>query len=316
MPNYYSILGIDKNANENEIKRAYRKLMVKFHPDKTPYHKVTKQYHRVCKAYEVLSDPTKKKEYDFHLNLNGGYHTNHYANLNGHFYNFNDFDHLFREFEKAYKNCFYPKHKVKNIEVNAIISIKNSFYNIKDTICFNINEICNNCGGKINNKIKCSTCDNRGFINKHKIIDILIPRGTKPGTTFCLSKAGDEELNKEAGDILITIEEKSYDGFERKNFDLTKTIDISSLDLILGTELILNIMDYETVKVKIKPKLKNNSKLRIIGKGLFYPSSDRRGDLIITLNIYTPQISNTSKVEKYISQLKKLEIKHDKKAQS
>jgi DnaJ family protein A protein 2 len=178
--NYYDILEIDKNASKNEIKKTYKKLAIKWHPDKNPDNKIEseKRFKEISEAYQVLSDPEKKDLYDKYGDegLNNNFSNNHS--------NFNSPDEIFNmffgmnnnnPFNNNNNNPFERRIKKTEIKiVNIPISIKDCFFGSKKKITIKLRNICSVCNGQGGTDIIiCSECNGIGV----KIINRSIGPG-------------------------------------------------------------------------------------------------------------------------------------------
>lgn len=172
MKDYYKILGVDKNASQEEIKKAYRKIAIKNHPDKNPGNKEAEEkFKEATEAYEVLKDPEKRKEYDnpysgfnysgpdfSHMDINDI--MNHFRTK----FDFGDFG-----FGGMHGNSYTQNvPKGTNIRINMNITLEDAFYGSKKKIKYNAFNKCNECGGKGLTKESttesCPTCNGRGQI--------------------------------------------------------------------------------------------------------------------------------------------------------
>lgn len=224
--NYYDILEIDKNASIIEIKKTYKKLAIKWHPDKNPNNKIEaeKRFKEISEAYQVLSDPEKKNLYDKYGNegLNDNFSNNHS--------NFNSPDEIFNMFFGMNNNnnpfnSHNPfERRIKKTEVKIVnipVSIKDCFLGSKKKITIKLRNICNDCNGQGGKDIiMCNECNGAGV----KIINRMIGPGMvqriemtcktcegykKICTSKCLKCNGNkiEYIEKE---FILNIEKGSY----------------------------------------------------------------------------------------------------------
>ena len=163
--NYYDILEIDKNSDENEIKKSYRKLAVKWHPDKNPDNKddAEKKFKEISEAYQVLSDPQKKEIYD-NYGIEGLKNNNNEQQQ--HFNSPNDiFKMFFGANRNPFPNHFFEKNrKVETKIVNIPVTLKELYNGSKKKITLKIKNICINCNGQGGTNFKiCEDCNGVGI---------------------------------------------------------------------------------------------------------------------------------------------------------
>lgn len=253
MKNYYSILEIDKNASDEDIKRSYRKLAREHHPDKGGDKNL---FQEIQEAYETLSDPNKKQQYD-----NGNFGDNGIP-FNFPFFSFN------------FNNSSNRKIKRENHIHNINISI-NDVYNgltkrfkiSKNSKCMKCHKICQLCNGEgnitkhmrlgpitqiINEKcrqcngcgqtrfnINCSNCNSIGFISTEQLVEINIPRGVEENKTYVFENWGEQPLNKNElpGDLIVIVKINNDMPFERRGLDLIYKTKLSLREFITGKNI-------------------------------------------------------------------------------
>ena len=172
---YYNILGIDRNANQDEIKRAYRKLSLKFHPDRNPNNKEAEEkFKEIAEAYSVLSDPSKKQQYDTFGTVDG----NGFNGMNM------SADEIFRNFMKHGFGGFgfddEPQERVykgmdKVLKVN--VTFKEIYNNTKKDITYSVQRKCDKCSGsgsKDGKLIDCPHCHGTGQIRERSQFGMVI----------------------------------------------------------------------------------------------------------------------------------------------
>lgn len=242
---YYEILGVDRNASTEEIKKAFRRAALKYHPDRNPDNKAEaeKKFKEIAEAYEVLSDPEKRAQYDRfgHAGL-GGYTTRDFTSFEDIFEAFGDIfegDSLFAEFfGRSRRQRRRPRGA--NLRVEITIPFIDAARGIEKTINLKRNELCDSCGGtgaKRGGKITCGTCDGKGVV--------VQGYGFFSMTTTCPTCAGRGEIIK------------------------------SPCPQCAGHGLIRKERE---IKVKIPAGIEDGTRLRIAGEGEPIPGGER-GDL-------------------------------------
>ncbi len=312
---YYKILGVDKNATQEEIRKAYRKLALKYHPDRNPGDKAAEEkFKEITEANEVLSDPEKRKKYDqlganwkYYQNMNtgagggdwfggfgnsGGGRTYHFSgdfgDLFGGVGGFSDFFKSFfgggfgetaDPFTTGYGHRTNGARKGHDYETTLHLTLQEAFNGTK-----------------------------RQFRVDGRTINLNIKPGVKEGQKLRVRNQGGEGINGgERGDLYIKVHIISDPFFERVEDDLYYTLDLDIFSAALGTTKKIKMLDGKKIGVKIPPFTDSNKILRIKGMGM--PNHDnphKRGDLFIRLNFVVPK--NISKED--LEVLKKLKEKY------
>ena len=278
---YYKILGLDKNATADQIKKAYRKLARQHHPDLNPNDKeANKKFQQINEANEVLSDPEKRKKYDQYgqnwqhaeayekarqsQQHSGDRESSGYggAGTYGDEFSSGDFSDFFNSmFGGGYRGGrSQVKFKGQDYNAEMQISLKEAY-----------------------------TTHQRVFTVNGKNIRITIPAGIANGQTIKLKGHGGAGVNGgPSGDLYITFTLTEDPVFKRLGDDLYATVELDLYTAVLGGEKTIETLDGK-VKLKVNPETQNGTKTRLKGKG--FPAYKRDGvfgDLIITWQIKIP----------------------------
>ena len=258
---YYDVLGIDRNADEKTIKKAYRKLAKKYHPDTNAGNAdAADRFKEVNEAYDVLSDPKKKKMYDQfgHAAFEAGADPG--AGGFGGFHQQN-----------------FPQ---KGSDVKASINV--TF----DEAAFGADK-----------RISLSGPD--GSSGAPQTLQIHIPAGIDTGKSIRLKGKGMPGTGGgEPGDLLLKVTVGTRPGYERKGSDVYTTISIPYTTAVFGGEATVPTL-YGNVICKIREGMQSGSKIRLRGKGIVsMKNSSVRGDQYVTIQIQVPQNLNYSAKEK------------------
>lgn len=341
---YYKILEVDRNASQDDIKKSYRKLAIKYHPDKNNGDKAAEEkFKEVSEAYDILSNEEKKSQYDRFGSVGGN------PGGGGNPFNMDD---LFSQFGDIFGNGFGRRNgapqqrrgsdlRVKvNVTLNDIIfgatkKIKYSRHdkcNVCDakggeelTTCLPCqgsghrsvvqntpfgtirqSAVCNHCNGSGKSvKNPCKSCSGVGTQVKQETVDIEIPKGAVNGSFMSMPQYGNWTRGGVPGDLQIVVEEIPDPIFKREELNLIYDENVSVIDAILGTEKTLKIPHGTEIKFTIAPGTTHGKLLRVAGKGI--PDvhfSGHTGDLFIRVNLKVPK-TFTNEEKELLQHLKK-----------
>lgn len=247
---YYAILGIKNTSELQEIKRAYRNLALKHHPDKNPGDtEAEKRFKLINEAYEVLSDGKKRQAYDL-LSKN----TNNTSDRNSNYSTFGDFDF---SYENDYSQESLDAHTELEITVSEIFRSEEKNF----SFTYNVGR------------------------KKHsRNIKFAIPPGLCDGSTVKLKGHG-LKCGETSGDLYITIRIVPDETFKINNGILEVRINVLPWDAVLGGEITVPLPE-GSIKAVLPPNSPSGRKLRIPGKGL--PLKSGRGDVCAVINIAMP----------------------------
>jgi curved DNA-binding protein len=294
---YYKILGISKNASEKDIKKAYRKLARKHHPDVNPNDKDAEQrFKEINEANEVLSNPENRKKYDEYgkdwkhaeqfeaaKKQQGQSRSGRTTSSQGDFSEseFSDFfESMFGGrggFSAGQGRRSQPAFKGQDFHAEMDLPLREVYTTHKRTLTVN-----------------------------GKNIRLTIPAGVKNGQVIKIKGYGGPGANGgPAGDLHIRFNIADDPKFKREGKNLYRSVDIDLYTAVLGGELTVDTMKGK-VKVKVKPGTKNGSKVKLSGKGFpVYKKEGEFGDLYLTLLIEIPQDLSTKEKEMF-EELRKL----------
>ena len=279
---YYKVLGVDKGASQDDIKKAYKKLARKYHPDLNPNDPdAQRKFQEINEANEVLSDPEKRKKYDSYgenwkhadefdaargsssYNGNGGFMDSDgntywsYSSGDGEFSDF--FESLFGSAKNARGKRGFS-FRGQDFKAELELSLRQAAETHKRVITVN-----------------------------GKNLRITVPAGIANGQTIKLPGQGGPGANGgPAGDLYITFVVPDDTRFKRVGDDLYTTVPLDLYTAVLGGERVVETMDGK-VRLKVAPGTQNNMKVRLKGKGFpVYKEEGKFGDLIVTYTVQIP----------------------------
>ena len=318
---YYEILGVSRNATKIEIKKAYRKLAMKYHPDKNPGDKEAEEkFKLINEAYQVLSDDEKRAIYDRYgkegLEGRGYRPKNDFSDIFDMFndifggFGFEEYDEdLPYDIDKAieitleFEEAVYGVSKEIEIEYFSLCPVCNgSGAKTKETCptCrgqgrivvgngfMRIAQTCPNCNGRgFIIKEKCNECNAKGFILKKEKIHIDIPAGVDSGMRMRVAGKGNES-KRGRGDLYIIFKVKPSKIFKRKGNNLIVEVPVFFTSAILGDKIKIPTLEGER-EIEIKPNTKDKTQIMLKGLGIPDPNTGYKGDLYAIINIVYPK---------------------------
>ncbi len=300
---YYEVLGVDRNIAQSDLKKAFKRLAIKYHPDKNPGNKEAEEkFKEAAEAYEVLSDPSKRTTYDQfgHQGVNSSFGQSGFQNvdINDIFNNIFGGDEVFGD---IFGDIFgggmrRGPRRGRNIQMSLDLSLEDAVFgkNIEITLP-----------------------------STRKKVSVNIPPGVGTGNKIRLSGEGEQsQYGGENGDLFIVVNVLGHDFFEREANHLYCEIPLRVDQAVLGDEIEVPTLT-KKVLLKIPPETQTGKvfKLRDLGAGSLHGSS--KGDLFIRVVVETPSkitadqkksIANAfSGLEKNFSESKKFTDKLNKK---
>lgn len=281
---YYKILEIQKNATENDIKKAYRKLARKYHPDLNPNNKESeKKFKEINEANEVLSDPEKRKKYDEYgkdwkhadeIKKARQQQSKGNPNPNEGYGDFSDF------FESIYggstgKSGRQTKFRGQDVNAELQLNLKDVYKPQQQTITVN-----------------------------GKNIRLTLPAGIENGQVIKVAGHGAPGMNGGPnGDMYIAFSIINNTRFKREGSNLYATVSLDLFDALLGSDVMVDTFDGQ-VKLKVTPETQPGTRVKLKGKGFaIYKTENEYGDLYITYQIKLPT-NLSDKERKLLSELK------------
>ncbi len=334
---FYEVLGVSRSANESEIKKAYRKLALKYHPDKNPDDKASEdKFKEAAEAYEVLSDSDKRARYDRFGHAGMGGASGGRGGM--------DMDDIFSQFGDVFGGAFgggsfggsrggTQRARGTNLRVKMKMTLEeiaegvtkkikvNKLVNA-DGVTYKSCSTCNGSGrvtrvaqtflGAMQTQSTCHVCqgagkmidhrpsdsDAQGLKRQEEVIEVKIPAGVEDGMQLSVSGKGNAgPFNGIPGDLIVVIEEVAHDELRREGENLHYEAFVNFVDAVLGESIEVPTVNGKA-KIKIEPGTQGGKMLRLRGKGLPILQRHGHGDLLIHINVWTPK--KVSKEEREI----------------
>jgi curved DNA-binding protein len=304
---YYDVLGTSKTATEDDIRRAYRTLARKHHPDINPGDKSAEdKFKEINEAYEVLSDPDKRKRYDqLGPNWKAGSDFTPppgWQNANVDFGGFgNDFGagRSAGGFSDFFESLFGGRGRARtgrgfrmrggDIDAEITLPLDEAHRGVTRSISLQVNEPCPDCGGSgAKDGKSCPTCRGNGVIRHQRSFEVTIPAGVHDGSVIRLAGQGEPGTNgAPSGDLFLHVRIEPHRLFEIVNEnDIQVEVPISPWEAALGAKIAVPALDGD-VEMNIPAGTQGGRRLRLRGQGL-NKREGGRGDEYVKLKIVIP----------------------------
>src|SRR5919198_187754 len=269
---YYAVLGIARGASDEEIKKAYRKLALQYHPDRNGAPDAAEKFKEVTEAYQVLSDPEKRSLYDRfgHSAFERG------AGVGGvDFGNFAGFN-----IEDIFES-FFGTAGSRGARQRVQQSIFGQFVNV--TLC----DHCNGEGAVIADP--CRECRGNGVVRATKTIRVSIPAGADDGLQIRLSGEGEAAPRSGVpGHLYVVLHVQPHRYFKRQGNDLLLEVPVNISQAALGDEFAIPTLDGKEIPLKAPAGTQSGRIIRMRGEGVPFLREHGRGDLQVHIRVRTP----------------------------
>ncbi len=300
---YYKILGVPRNASKEEIKKAYRKLALEYHPDKNKGNKSAEEkFKEITEAYAVLSDDEKRKQYDMFGSEGFGQKFSQEDIFRG--FNFRDIGDLFGEFGLGGEDIFTRifsfggKRGSKRGTTIEFGNLGDFFGGRGGSFDFETGEQAPPRGQDLYIDLPITLLESAKGIkkeiqfrknNKLEKISVTVPEGIQDGKKLRIAGKGEPGPYGTTGDLYCVIKIQPHPIFTREGDDLYLTKEIKLTEAILGTTIQVPTLEGGEIKLKVPPGIQNNTKLRMKGQGIKHLNGIGKGDAFVKIVIKIPK---------------------------
>jgi molecular chaperone DnaJ len=307
---YYRILGVARNADEKAIKSAYRKLARKYHPDVAKGKDAGERFREVTEAYEVLSDPEKRRRYD-----TLGPDWQRYAQptpgaqpggTRVEYRDGGDFSEFFRtifgdlggsrvgrpgaggrvdieDWLGGFTGGGRRAARGQDVQASVTITLDEAYSGTRKSFEFQVEEPCPTCHGSGNVSGKpCATCHGSGWQRGRHEVDVKIPAGVRTGQKVRVPGEG-----AGGGDLYLAVTVAPHREFERRGDDIQLSVPLTAPEAALGVTLEIPTLRGK-VSMKIPPATSSGRTFRLPGYGMPKPKGGGHGDQLVTVRIVMP----------------------------
>ncbi|MDP9341047.1 MAG: molecular chaperone DnaJ [Actinomycetota bacterium] len=322
----YGVLGVSREASEEEIKRAYRKLARELHPDVNRNPDAAERFKQVAAAYEVLSDPTKRRQYDTYGS--GG---------TPDLFPFGDI------FDVFFGGGFGGRQRARprrtrarrggDVFAEVSLTLEEAAFGVQRELSIASLETCSRCQGTgcepgthptrcsrcggagevqdVQRSIfgtimtartcatcegtgqeileRCTDCDGDGLVSRRQVVVADVPAGVSDGMELRVSGAGDSgRLGGGTGDLYVAVHVAPHGMFERRGHDLHAILEVAMTQAALGAEFEVPTLD-GTERVRVHPGTQAGTEIRLKGHGVPHLGRRGRGDLFLSVQVETPE---------------------------
>ncbi len=299
---YYEILGVPRNASDKEIRQAYRRLARKYHPDVNPGDKAAEEkFKEINAAYEVLSDPEKRRKYDKYgdrwqyadqieeMQRRAGARGFRFGEGAPFEFDLGDlgdlglgsiFD-LFRRGRRA---------RPADLTYSVEVTLQEAYTGATRLLQLTAQEPCATCGGagEIAGAL-CHVCQGAGVIERTRRLEVKIPPGVRDGSRVRIAGEGQAGADGRRGDLYLLVSVRPDPRFTRKGDDLEQTVSVPFTDLVLGGEVQVPTVTGR-VALKIPPLTQNGRVFRLRGLGMPHLENPQtKGDMYVKVVAKLPE---------------------------
>ncbi|KAK7887078.1 hypothetical protein WMY93_026699 [Mugilogobius chulae] len=271
---FYKVLGVASDSNEDEIKKAYRKLALKFHPDKNSDAEAEDKFKEIAEAYEILTDPKKKTIYDQFGEEVTSRQTQHFSSF---FHNSDHFDIFFGQDDD---DLFNPFRRFTFSHVGGYTGREEGQGKAEvHELLVTLEEVMHGCTKHVKITRKRLNPDGRSVRSEDKVLNVVVKKGWRAGTKITFPREGDETSNNGPADITFILKDQEHPQYKRDGSNIA----------LCGCTINVPTLDSRMMPLPCSDIIKPGAMRRLRGEGLPLPKSpSQKGDLVVEFQVLFP----------------------------
>ncbi|XP_078144261.1 dnaJ homolog subfamily B member 5 isoform X1 [Centroberyx gerrardi] len=312
---FYKVLEVSSDSNEDEIKKGYRKMALKFHPDKNSDADAEDRFKEIAEAYEILTDPKKRSIYDQYgeeglKNGNGmsmanqgnthrnNFHGDAHATFSSFFHGSDHFDIFFGPDCDGEDDLFNPFSRFTFSHVGGFPAHEGGLRRgrrrlqgvaVVHDLLVTLDEVFHGCTKRMKITRSRLNPDGRSLRSEDKVLNVVVKKGWKAGTKITFPREGDETPNNTPADVTFVLKDEEHPQYKRNGSNIVYTAKITLKEALCGCTVNVPTFDNRMMPLPCSDVIKPGAVRRLRGEGLPLPKSpSQRGDLVVEFQVLFP----------------------------